>query len=162
VSEVEAAPVLFDLDMPGRKRCSGCGTVKPIAGFSSKPYGRPGFRKLCKVCSSRAGMQRRDKDPDKELNRHLVRKFGITLEDFRALVAKQGGVCAICGEPPTIVLGRRVQGRLATPRLVVDHDHATGVVRGLLCVPCNRGIGLLKDDPKRLRSAFEYLEGDRE
>lgn len=104
-------------------------------------------------------MRRRDKDPDKELNAHLIRKFGITLADFQALVDKQGGVCAICGKPPTIALGQRRQGRAVRPRLVVDHDHVSGAVRGLLCTPCNRGIGLLGDDPRRLRAAFTYLEG---
>jgi len=56
-------------------------------------------------------------------------KFGITAEDYASLLAAQGGVCAICGSPPN--------GRA----LAVDHDHATGAVRGLLCDGCNLGLG---------------------
>ncbi len=44
-------------------------------------------------------------------------------------------------------------------KLMVDHDHTTGEVRGLLCHNCNRAIGLLREDPERLRRAIEYLEG---
>jgi len=76
---------------------------------------------------------------------HLTNAYGITLEDYDALLATQGGVCVIChngtDEP-----------------LHVDHDHTTGKVRGLLCSNCNTGIGLLKDDPVRLRAAADYLE----
>src|SRR5438094_9480440 len=57
---------------------------------------------------------------------HLKRKFGISLEQYEEMLAKQGGVCAICGAPPP-------EGT----SLHVDHDHETGEVRGLLCFPCN-------------------------
>jgi hypothetical protein len=103
----------------------------------------------------------RDENQDRARNSHLLRKFGITLEQYHAMLADQGGVCAICGEPPAIVMGQRSgrQGRQTRPMLVVDHDHATGNVRGLLCTPCNRGIGFLKDIPDMLRFALKYLEG---
>ena len=70
------------------------------------------------------------------------------LGGFDALLASQGGGCAICGY--------RVKpgGR----RLNVDHDHKTGVVRGLLCARCNRGLGWFSDDPQRLKAAAVYLE----
>jgi hypothetical protein len=86
--------------------------------------------------------------------------FGITIERYNELLAEQGGVCAICGQPPTLVNYRqsRRQGRQTVPRLVVDHDHETGKIRGLLCVHCNRGIGFLKDDADIVRFALKYLE----
>lgn len=67
-------------------------------------------------------------------NNELVRRYGITLADYVAMLRAQGGGCAICGQKPT----RR--------NLAVDHDHATGKVRGLLCAPCNTGLGTLESD----------------
>lgn len=80
--------------------------------------------------------------------RALRHKFGITLAEYEALAAAQGGVCAICHSPP--------QGHRR--HLDVDHDHTTSEVRGLLCSPCNRAIGYLRDDPDLLRAAAAYLE----
>jgi hypothetical protein len=69
----------------------------------------------------------------------------ITVQEYYALKEKQNGKCAICG----LAFGRR--------RLAIDHDHATGRVRGLLCVLCNSGIGHFRDDKTRLLAAIEYL-----
>lgn len=90
----------------------------------------------------------------------LQKKYGITLDQFNSMLADQAGVCAICGQTPAIVNWRlsRRQGRLTEPMLVVDHNHATGEIRGLLCVPCNRGIGFLKDDATLVSAALKYLE----
>jgi hypothetical protein len=76
------------------------------------------------------------------------RTFGISADDVDALIEKQGGVCAICGRTPT---------RLASWH--VDHCHDTGLVRGVLCIDCNQGIGKFHEDPARLRAAADYLEG---
>lgn len=80
--------------------------------------------------------------------RHILKKnFGITKEEYDQMLAHQNGVCAICLE--VCATGRD---------LAVDHDHETGKVRGLLCRDCNVSLGLMKDDPNRLRKAAEYLE----
>jgi hypothetical protein len=72
-----------------------------------------------------------------------VRRYGITATQFDELLAKQGGVCAICGrENPEHV----------------DHDHETGKVRGILCFNCNGGLGQFSDNTERLANAIEYLE----
>jgi len=79
---------------------------------------------------------------------HLKRKYGITLEMYDTMLAKQHGVCAICfGDNKGEVL-------------VVDHNHITGKVRGLLCQMCNKGIGSLKTDEGTalLFSAIKYIE----
>jgi hypothetical protein len=68
-------------------------------------------------------------------------KYGISEEEFDLLVESQDRRCAICRRPETIM--RR--GKLS--RLSVDHDHTTGLVRGLLCQTCNSTLGLLRDDP---------------
>jgi len=89
-------------------------------------------------------------EKQKELQRKasLKKLYGITLEEYDALSEAQNHVCAICKLP---------EQRL-NKRLHVDHDHTTDEIRGLLCSNCNTGIGLLKEDPKILLQAVEYLE----
>lgn len=76
----------------------------------------------------------------------MLDKYGITREEYFALKEAQHGCCAICGREPK------------TRRLAVDHDHATGKVRGLLCAACNMGLGAYRDDIAMLRRAIAYLE----
>lgn len=144
--------------MANEKHCNGCGLDKPLDEFGKRPGGQP--RSRCKRCLSEATMRWRDGNEDRALDAHLRRAFGITLAEYREMLVGQGGVCAICGEPPTVALGipTRRQGRAVRPRLVVDHNHATGEVRGLLCAPCNRGIGFLGDTADGVRRALAYLE----
>src|SRR5690606_5587543 len=78
----------------------------------------------------------------------LLREYGITLDDYFAMLERQGGVCAICHQ--------ECQTRNS---LAVDHCHETGRVRGLLCNRCNRALGLLRDDPEVIRRAASYLVG---
>jgi len=80
--------------------------------------------------------------PDR-YERHLKNKYGLVPEVYAAMVERQGGRCAIC---------RR------TVRLHVDHDHATGAVRGLLCRRCNLTLGYVEDDPDLLLLAADYLK----
>lgn len=106
-------------------------------------------------------MEWRDANRDKVLNAHLERTYGITLEEYKELLIAQSGLCAIC-ETPGIDKpehGARKQG--LTQRLHVDHDHVTGKVRGLLCGPCNRAIGLLRDDEKIIYAAADYVARGR-
>lgn len=73
---------------------------------------------------------------------------GITPERLDWMFRWQGGRCAICGKPQS----------KSTKKLAIDHCHRTGVVRGLLCTGCNTGIGMLGDDPSRIREAATYVE----
>jgi hypothetical protein len=79
------------------------------------------------------------------------RTYGISADEADAILAAQGGGCAICG---------RVPERLAS--LHLDHDHGTGAIRGFLCIDCNQGLGKLRDDPALLRAAADYVERHRE
>jgi len=79
---------------------------------------------------------------------HLKADYGISLEDYHAMLARQGGACAIC---------RRKFDQ--TP--CVDHCHSSGKVRGLLCRKCNIGLGFCKDDLKLMRAATAYLESSQ-
>lgn len=82
-------------------------------------------------------------NPDKD-----IRKAGVRLSAsaYNAMLALQGGRCAICGNLP----GRQ--------RLAIDHDHAQHAVRGLLCGKCNMALGSFQDNPALLRAAASYLE----
>lgn len=83
---------------------------------------------------------------DKDLQRH----YGVGIEWYDAQYDAQGGVCAICGKPETLVIaGKPV-------KLAVDHDHVTGQVRGLLCSDHNRGLGML-GTIENLEAAIRYL-----
>lgn len=82
----------------------------------------------------------------------LQRRYGITLATYEAMLAAQGGKCAICGSADS----KTHEGALGK-FFCVDHDHATGKARGLLCFLCNAGLGKFKDDPTVLVKAIEYL-----
>lgn len=86
-------------------------------------------------------------NPETRRAAHLRRKFGLSIEDYNHILEQQGGVCAICRLP-------------SDSRLRVDHDHRTGLVRGLLCGSCNTAIGSLRDDPATISAALEYVRRD--
>jgi hypothetical protein len=86
--------------------------------------------------------------PDYPRKQQLAFKYGLSLEAYDGLVQAQHGRCASCQRVPE--------------RLVVDHDHTTGEVRGLLCNGCNVGLGFFRDSPRKLRKAAKYLERTRE
>lgn len=86
---------------------------------------------------------------DMFLEAQLKRAYGITRADYDKMFAQQNGRCAICGS--TGHKGKR------TAKLYVDHDHATGRVRGLLCHKCNGGLGALGDNEEGLRRALAYV-----
>jgi Recombination endonuclease VII len=75
-------------------------------------------------------------------------KFGLSIEQYEAMLDRQGGLCAICLKPPKF------------RRLGVDHDHETERVRGLLCWWCNNRMAVSKNTPDVLRRALAYLESD--
>ena len=82
--------------------------------------------------------------------RRILRRYGLTIEEYDNMLSSQGGVCAICRK--ACASGRR---------LSVDHCHITNKIRGLLCDPCNRGLGAFRDDIDRMKAATVYLEASR-
>lgn len=77
---------------------------------------------------------------------HLMRKFGITIEQYDAMMAAQGGGCSLCGRP-----------RREDSSLHVDHDHSTGKIRGILCFCCNNALADFQEDPALLAKAASYV-----
>lgn len=142
--------------------CPRCAQTKSVRYFGQRPGGRR--KGYCRECEAEYLVQRLASSKDardakraaartyKQSTRarelHLAKLYGITLADYDAMLAAQGGQCAICSatEPG---------GNAA--HWHVDHDHATGHVRGLLCARCNLGLGYFQDDPARLVSALDYL-----
>lgn len=89
-------------------------------------------------------------------NHERQRKYGLTSDDYAIMLVAQDYQCAICGnEFPD---GKEANGR----PLAIDHDWATGKVRGLLCGNCNRGLGCFKDNQEALQSAIAYLDKHKE
>lgn len=153
-------------------RCSNCRQNLPRDAFGYRGVNdRKGIREgadyVCKACRSQyhqklmqdpekrerarqSKLRSRARHPDRGWDQYLRKTFGISAEDYYRMLNEQGGVCAICG-------GSEPRGRSKT-RFAVDHCHKTGKVRGLLCGPCNTGIGHLRDDVANLRAAIKYLE----
>jgi len=160
------------------KRCKRCGEIKPLSEFYRATGMADGHRSECKTCHKTkqqawyqanrrhaiAQVKRwqqenknhlheyrreyRQRRKTEERDAYLRRRFGITQADYDALLAEQGGGCAICGKPP---------GKIS---LHVDHDHETGEVRGLLCVGCNNALGQFRDDTALLQRAIGYVGRD--
>ena len=109
----------------------------------------------CKKCLHRQrNAQWRKQNPEVHRERvrnshfkNIERLYGITPEQYAILLEAQDGKCAICREVDPV-----------RNRLSVDHDHKTGRVRGLLCMRCNGGIGMLGDSIERLENAIRYLQ----
>lgn len=105
-----------------------------------------------KIAATKKAWKAANRDKHNASNRRWkLKRFG-GVEVFDALYQAQGGKCAICETDKGSSTGK--DGR----RLAVDHCHATGAVRGLLCGNCNRMLGLVKDSPELLRKAAQYLE----
>lgn len=153
------------------KHCSGCKEKKPITAFtrikdSVKPHRVNKYMSRCKACRSITELKRYNNlsldEKSKLLTRvrsygkeyrqttrgqlieflKTLRKYGLTLDQYQLMLERQNFVCAICSN---------------ATKLVIDHSHLTGEVRGLLCHACNSGIGMLKDSPQNCMGAFNYL-----
>ena len=108
--------------------------------------GRNGLNSCCKNCRHEITIS--PKSARKRKDTHLLEKYNISLEKYEYMLADQNNCCAICG------LSNQDNGKY----LDVDHNHKTGAVRGLLCNPCNKGLGCFKDNIQNLIIAAQYLD----
>lgn len=136
--------------------CADCG--EPIRGAycTRKKAHATRCHRCSRAATQRAKWPYAGNRRDAGRDYHLRTKYGITLAEYRERAAEQGGVCAVCGDPP---VGRRAGEE--EPLLHVDHDHVTGGVRELICTRCNQALGCALDDPDRLRALADYLERHR-
>lgn len=136
--------------------CTGCENWKPWDQFGLRSNGKNGRQSKCLPCkaaavrerraSDREGYNAKERERDRVTRRHIRRKYGLTGDEYDAMVEDQEGRCAICRQLPK--------------RLVVDHCHVTGNVRGLLCDRCNIGLHVL-EHPDLLSQCNGYLEQHR-
>lgn len=156
------------------RTCRTCGETRPIEQFREHGGGKQGRRWSCIPCQLADRRRRYAARREYELARarawqvanrdrtrgydrkryyaNLARqmrtsRYGLTPDDYFALVEKQRGVCAICKQTC------EATGK----RLAIDHDHVTGNVRGLLCFHCNSGLGKFRENPALLQAAIDYL-----
>lgn len=145
--------------IPEEKFCNGCRETKPSSAFDlrhvNRSYGRYiGLYSLCRSCKRDKTRQYRKDNLDhvREITRRSERKrryrrYGLTEDEYIKLFSEQNNSCAICkSEEPSNSRGWHV-----------DHNHTTGVVRGILCHHCNLLLGNARDNPQVLEEAIKYL-----
>ena len=138
------------------KKCSKCGSSGP---FPKNSAAKDGLGNYCVECQKRSNARYRMTHPKQVSesgkryykrggrSRRLQRDYGIDENEWQRIFESQGRRCAICRTDDP---GAR--------NWHTDHDHVTGIVRGILCAGCNGGIGYLKDDPKLCDAASVYLK----
>lgn len=123
--------------------CPRCEQSKDLDSFHlRKDTGK--HRTICKECHYKQSSNGRKKNPEVQFYARIKHKYGLGKDDLQELYDKQVGLCGICLD--------------ALDKFAVDHDHATGKVRGLLCYPCNSGLSQFKDNTKNLRRAILWVE----
>lgn len=143
------------------KECTACRQLLPLNMFAKNKNNKTdGLRSKCRKCVAlvsaiwrennreylrEKGRQYWAERPEKK-RAFTVKKYGLSLEEYHDMLAKQGSLCAICHTDNN-----------SGKAFDVDHDHITGKVRGLLCSSCNKGIGSLKDSEKIIESALKYV-----
>lgn len=161
------------------KRCPHCDTIKSVALFGKKHATLDGLSCWCLLCKSSEERKRVLRDPLRKKsvdadyrNRHrsalnakhrlryqynktrqrdlqLKKAYGIGVDEYDAMLSRQGGVCACCG---TTYAGAHFLN------MMVDHCHVTGMVRGLLCFKCNSILGFCKESEVHLRLLIDYIK----
>lgn len=138
------------------RECTLCRRTLPVSDFYKYSRTQRTFSR-CKACCKREATKawRRSLSPEhrhrrqvKSRKANLRANYGLSWEQFCAMLAAQSGRCAICSTEISFEKKRSY---------AVDHDHATGKVRSILCPPCNAGLGSFRDDPDRMTKAAQYV-----
>jgi hypothetical protein len=127
---------IWDLKNPGKRAAQNKAWYKA----------HPNYKKTWREKTKKAD-PKRWKDWNRDVK--LRAAYGISLAKFNEMLKAQGGGCAVCRGPAN-----------GMGTFHVDHDHTTGVIRGLLCHSCNCALGLMKEDPKLLRKLIRYIGGN--
>lgn len=136
----------------GLKKCNACADIKPRTDFHRHTGRQEDRESTCKACKSARSQLRNATSEAREANREIKyrARYGIGAADVMAMYEHQGGKCAICRKEST------------SSMLHVDHDHETGVIRGLLCRGCNVLLGHCSESIETLTSAIAYIERHRQ
>jgi hypothetical protein len=130
------------------KKCIGCKETKPLNSFHRRITAIDGRLNLCKECNCLRVRKWNAKNKPSLKNKNLITQYGINLKEYNDFKVFCDYKCSICG----------CHESKYSRQLAVDHDHKTGTVRGLLCIKCNKGLGLFEDNIELLKSAINYLE----
>lgn len=125
------------------KRCTKCMVVKPITEFNYHTKSKGKLDSVCKCCTRARTRVYREKNPDRIRSKNMRLRYGIELDEYNRLLRAQRNKCRICLRDDV--------------KLVVDHCHDTGKIRGLLCKHCNTGLGMFRDSLKHVKRAVQYL-----
>src|ERR1700677_572837 len=139
------------------KHCKKCDLDKPLGDFHNSARAKDGRWAYCKGCSNARALawyhENKDSAEYRDFSfRQRLKRYGMTEEDYAALLARQGGGCSVCG---------------VAEGLVIDHDHGCcpskrgccgKCVRGLLCQRCTRVFGNLEDSAQLVRALLRYAE----
>ncbi len=131
------------------KPCAKCKNHLHVSCFTKEDKNISGYSSHCRECRSASRKDTYQK-PENKLAaslRHRLRTYGLTPEQEEQIRMLQGNRCPGCRG--------HIKGGKKTH---VDHDHATGKIRGILCEGCNFALGYAKDSPKALRNLANYLE----
>ena len=147
------------------KLCKKCNTVKSVTEFHKSKRHMNGIKNECAKCTNeylrKHYIKNKSRYNQRSQEAHYLRKYNLKYSEYLDLCEKVNYQCEICfksGEPAKSGRGKKSINNV----LVVDHDHNTGQVRGILCQDCNRGLGLFKDNAKVLIKASEYVLKDKE
>jgi len=138
------------------KLCRSCNTIKLLSEFTNTTFTKSGKTSNCSLCRNAYSKKRRElnyavvraTERNSQRKNRLLSVYGITAQDYQDMLHNQDYSCNICCTHVSEL--KRA--------LSVDHDHATGKVRGLLCSKCNVGLGHFNDSLELLSSAYNYLE----
>jgi len=169
------------MSMNTHKFCKKCNSTKLMDDFSKNAKAKDGKQTYCRACQKArwdslskekkkvyyyrydsmnrekrmaSAAARRLDHPDKVYSAIIKNKHGITLTEYQKMLHEQDYRCKICKSD---FLGNR-----NIRRFHIDHCHATGKVRGLLCQQCNHGLGNFRDNIDSLAAAIEYLQSSRD
>lgn len=172
VRHYQASRALRDMPVTvTEKWCPHCERTLPVDRFGFNRRTKTGLMGYCRECNAEKSRKWKQDNPDRAAEHAAQRaprstlerrkvglwvNYRMTWDDYQERLAEQNARCAVCGtsDPGT-----------ASGTFHIDHDHSCCAgnkscgrcVRGLLCSPCNRGIGHMKDDPERLIAAAKYL-----
>lgn len=141
----------------GVKKCIKCGVEKPVAEFNKDKNKKDGLDPRCKICAKAAANAWNKANPDKvraNSKKQRYTRHGLTEQQWLSFLEKHHKKCDVCDYAPE-----------QPSNLCLDHDHKCcpgeyscgKCIRGLLCSSCNTALGMLKDDPVRIKKLIKYL-----
>jgi hypothetical protein len=133
------------------KRCTKCKEVKSPTEFHKDSRRKDSLQSRCKPCGQAGVAAWKKANPDRVRARVVNKVYGISVQTYEEMLCDQDACCSICA----------VAFEQTGKKPNVDHCHETGNVRGLLCGPCNKMLGMARDTPSILQRAIKYLEASR-